>query len=176
MKYIFFLLLISFNLFSQEIIVPVESKSEYLYNNSNYKNYTFKDLNNVFGKFLGKWKHKTENYEITIEIIKFFDDNNKQDAIYLNIKYIKGNLIIIDTSNFKTPNYICGGIFNNKNDINNVSVFFSEISEKPTCGNVSKVKLSIEDTNTLIWKIEIRELLFNKTAKLLPNNIKFIKQ
>ena len=176
MKYILFAFFISLNIFSQEIIVPVESKTEYLYNNPNYRNYIFKDINNVFEKFLGKWKYETGDCDINIEIFKFYDKDNHQDAIYVNVKYIKGSQLVMDTSKFETQGYIYGGTFENKNSINAVIVYFSEISETWNCGHVSRVKLICENANSLTWKIDKDELLFNKTASLFPREIQFTKQ
>ena len=175
MKYFLFAFFISFKIFSQEIIVPVECKREYLYNNPNYKNYIFKDLNNVFENFLGKWKYETGDYDINIEIFKYYDKDNNQDAIYLNVKCIKGTKLIMDTSKFEIPSYICGGTFENKEKVNSVIVYFSEISETWHCGNTTQVKLTYEKPNLLTWKIEEKRLLSNETATFFPREISFTK-
>ncbi len=175
MKYLLFVILLSSRLFSQEIIVPVERKIELSYNNPNYENYVFKDINNVFEKFLGTWSFRDSLYDINLEIFKFFDKDNRQDAIYVNMSVIKGNDTIINTMPFTKENYISGGVFENKMNLNKTTVFFSEITEIWSCGNSCNVDLTYNN-NKLIWDIEEKKLRFNKTARLFPNHITFIKQ
>lgn len=174
MKYLLFIILFSSRLLSQEIIMPVERKIELSYNNPNYENYVFKDINNVFEKFLGKWRFRDSLYDINLEIFKIFDKDNRQDAIYVNMRVIKGNDTLINTLPFTQENYITGGVFENKKNLNKTTVFFSEITEIWSCGNACNVDLTY-NTNELIWDIEDKKLRFNKTARLFPNHIKFNK-
>ena len=175
MKYLAVIILLSCRLFSQEIIMPVERKIKLSYNNPNYENYVFKDINNVFEKFLGKWYFRDNLYNINLEIFKHFDKDNRQDAIYVNMRVIKGNDTLINTLPFVKENYITGGVFENENNLTKTTVFFSEINETWICGHSCNVDLTYND-NELIWDIEEKKLLFNKTARLFPNHIKFMRQ
>ncbi len=155
--------------------MPVERKMELSNaNDSNYDNYVFKDRNNVFEKFLGKWFFKDSKYAINLEIYKQFDVENKQDGIYINLRLIKDNDTLINTLPFTKANYIAGGFFENKKNLNTTSVFLSEISSVWRCGAVSKVYLSRINDN-LIWEIDDKQLFFNATASLFPSTIKFTR-
>ena len=175
MKYLLFIILLSPRLLSQEIVMPIERKIELSYNSSNYENYIFKDINNVFEKFLGKWLFKDSFYEINLKIFKYFDKDNRQDAIFVNMRVIKGNDTLINTLPFTKENYISGGVFENKKNLNKTTVFFSEITEIWSCGNQCNVDLTYNN-NELMWDIEDKKLRFNKTTRLFPNHLKLIKQ
>ncbi len=171
MKYFALIILLSSNLFSQKIVIPVEKKFELSRTDKNYEEYVFKDINNVFEKFLGKWFFKDELYRINLEVFRQFDKDNRQDAILIELEVIKNNDTIISA----LPNLITGGVFEEKNNLNKIIVFFSEISDTWQCGKTSQVNLTF-DNDILIWEIDDRQLRYNKTVRLFPKIIKFKRQ
>jgi hypothetical protein len=171
MKYFTFIILLSSNLFSQEIVMPVEKKIELSRTDKNYENYVFKDINNVFEKFLGRWFFKDESYKINLEVFRQFDKDNRQDAVLIELKVIKNNDTIISG----LPNLISGGVFEEKNNLNKIIVFFPEIRDCWQCGRTSQVNLTY-DNDVLIWEIDDTQLRNNKTARLFPNILKFKRQ
>ncbi len=175
MKYFFLLLFFHFS-FAQKDVYPVEEKHLHLINNPNYSNEIFKDINNVLDKFLGRWTYSDMNYEVVIEIFKYFDEINQQDALYINLKLIKNDEILINTLNQNFPNIIVGASFLDSKDKNSVIVYFSEIQTEKVllCGHDSSVNLKLND-KYLYWEIKPRELTYNKTAKLLPIKMRFQK-
>jgi hypothetical protein len=168
MKYLVFVILLGPKLFSQDIVMPVERKIELSRTDKNFENYIFKDINNVFEKFIGKWHFEDDKFKISLQVFENFDKENRQDALLIDLNVIKDNDTIIDT----LPSLIYGGVFEDKNDVNKVIVFFSEISNVWQCSNVSQVILRF-DNGILNWEIDERQLRYNKSAKLFPNKIKF---
>ncbi len=59
-------LIITSGLCYSQTIIPVEQYS----NSTNNNNVYFKDVNNVFTKFLGTWEHSTENEYFNITFYK----------------------------------------------------------------------------------------------------------
>ena len=100
MKYFIIIIFISSISFSQKVIIPVEEKANHLINNSNYENYEFRDTNNVFEKFKGKWFYNDSLNDIKIHINSYYDETNQQDAIYVNMLFIKGSDTLINTLDF----------------------------------------------------------------------------
>lgn len=182
MKFFVFIFFISLNIFSQKIIVPVEEKGNHLTNNFNIDNYEFRDVNNVFVKFIGKWIYKDSINQIKIDINTYYDETNQQDAIYINMLFIKSSDTLINTLNEEKDGFISGGFFYNHKNINCVSVIFQDIIELKkkhvwTCGNISEVDLIYLKPNKLKWIINNRRSMFvlTKTAQQMPNNIEFTK-
>lgn len=169
MRNFIFIVLLSSKLFSQEIIKPVENELEFL-KDSNHKEYIFKDVNNVFEKFLGKWAFKDDSFNIDLQVFKCYDEGNRRDGVLIDLRVIKDNDTLIKT----LPNLIAGGIFENKNDLNKILVCFSEISNVWQCGRVCDVNITCIN-NTLVWEIDEKQLRFNNSAKLFPNKITFIR-
>jgi hypothetical protein len=172
MKHLLLVILMSVKLFSQEIVEPVEYKSRFLRNNPNYGNYVFKDVNNVLGKFCGKWVYMDGTYIIDMEIIEFYDANNQQDAVYIILKVAQGDDILVDAVGNSEFSYINGGFFEDDKNLNQMIVVFSEISDRPICGNASVVTLTYKN-ESLNWEIEPMQLHYNKTASLFPSDIIF---
>ena len=170
MRKVVYLVLLSSKLFSQEIIKPVEKESEFLNKHSNQKEYIFKDINNVFEKFLGKWHFEDDSFSVYLQVFKHYDEANRRDGVLIDLRVIKGNDTVIKT----LPHLIEGGIFEDKNNVNKITVFFSEVSNVWQCGNSSAVNITWKN-NMLVWEIEDRELRYNRSARLFPNNITFIK-
>lgn len=175
MKYFLLLLLFNFS-FAQKDVYPVEEKHQHLINNPNYSNEIFKDINNVLDNFLGRWTYCDMNNEVEIEVFKYFDESNQQDALYINLKLNKNGEILLNTLDRTFPNIIVGASFIDSKDTNSVIVYFSEIQTGKVllCGHNSAVYLKLND-KYLYWEIKPRELMFNKTAKLLPLKMRFQK-
>ena len=176
MKHLLLLLFFNFSL-AQKDIYPLEEKHKHLINNPNYPNETFKDLNNVLDKFLGRWTYSDANNEVIIEIFEFFDEKNKQDGLYINLSLNKNGEILLNTLETAFPNLISGAYFMNSKNTNKLIVNFSEIQSGKVllCGHVSSVNLTLNSDKTLQWKVEPKELMFNKTASLLPTKMTFKK-
>ena len=175
MKYLVLLLLFNFS-FAQKDVYPIEEKHQHLINNPNYSNEIFKDINNVLDNFLGNWTYSDMNNEVLIEVFKYFDESNQQDALYINIKLNKNGDILLNTLDQTFPNIIVGASFIDSKDTNSVIVYFSEMQTGKVllCGHNSAVFLKLND-NYLYWQIKPKELIFNKTAKLLPLKMRFHK-
>lgn len=176
MKYFLLLLLFNFS-FAQKDIYPVEEKHQHLINNPNYSNEIFKDINNVLDKFLGRWTYSDLNNEVVIEVFKFFDKSNQQDALYINIRLNKNGEMLLNTLDRTFPYIIVGASFMDSKNTNSLIVYFSEIQTEKVwlCGHSSAVHLTLND-NYLYWEIEPKELMFNKTAELLPIKMTFQKK
>ncbi|OYQ40617.1 hypothetical protein CHU92_04510 [Flavobacterium cyanobacteriorum] len=175
MKHLILLLFFNFS-FAQKDIYPVEEKHQRLINNSNYSNEIFKDINNVLNKFLGRWTYSDLNNEVVIEVFKFFDESNRQDALYINLRLNKNGKTLINTLDQTSPNIISGAFFMDSKNTSSLIVHFSEIQTGKVwvCGHSSAVHLTLNG-KSLYWEIEPKKLVFNKTAELLPKKMTFQK-
>lgn len=183
MKYFTILFLVSSTLFSQKVIIPVEEKENHLMDNPYLRNYEFRDVNNVFDKFKGKWIYNDNVSEIKIEVIPYYDEVNQQDAIYVNMLFTKSSDTIINTLKFNKPvfSFIKGGTFYSNSNLETTHVFIEDIigdfkREKIVDGTTKIVQLIYTKDDKLEWMI-VKERGFNnnETVKLLPKYIQFTK-
>lgn len=183
MKYFIIIFFISSNIFSQKVIVPVEEKANHLTNNSNIRNYEFRDVNDVFEKFTGKWIYRDSINEIKIDVNTFYDEVNQQDAVYVKMLFIKSSDTIINTLNLKKPNFsfIKGGSFYKNSDFKTTIIYLQDIAGNLkrkilVCGTSNSLDLTYVEPNKLKWQIiQKRGQLRSKTTNLFPGLIEFTK-
>ncbi|MDH7446342.1 DUF6705 family protein [Aquimarina sp. 2201CG14-23] len=93
---VFFVTIISY---SQEI-VPIENKIDHIDLSRENKVY-YKDVNGVFNKFIGTWKHQVTNelFEITFrKVEKYVGGNYDSDRLVGRFKFVKNGEVIYDTT------------------------------------------------------------------------------
>lgn len=177
-KYIV-ILLFSLHLQAQNII-PLEQQLNYT-PSQNGKNYYYKDVNGVLNKFLGNWRYQVGTEVVDISIFK--DENESygryhKDDIYVQFKYTKNGVILINTLNNSGYNHlIFDGHFKKSENINQIHILYIEPGQ--TEGNRQWLDIEYIESTTgpkLHWIATYEVLTSVVTPPKMPLDMTFIKQ
>lgn len=130
---IYLIFIIGFLGFSQHTIVkPIEGSRLTPEGEVPY----FKDVNNLYDKFVGDWKYIDPNnsntyLEISILENPYRDSGSRfYDDVYLRFKYVENNQVIYDSSIY-TEDELKRKINGTATDANNCSLFYREPTNLP---------------------------------------------
>lgn len=148
MKKIFYTIALLFTIaISHAQIVPVEKKIDYrLAGKGTPEGIYFKDVNNLFDKFIGTWKGTMNNKKYTFIITKVKEVHNKRTTERLMMRHLitdlSGAVISDDTT---ASVQIIGDCFNK----NPIFYDFFYTGENAKCGLSGKVRIRNINLTTL---------------------------
>lgn len=129
-KLVYLLLLVALTKANAQDILAVEDKI--YYNAYEQKNKYFKDINNVFNKFLGNWKFEdnatnpSKILEVTIYKVENYSISGYyKDCLYATYKYYENGIEIFNTENTNDHN-IYGGVFRYPDNTNKYHMIYDE--------------------------------------------------
>lgn len=175
------LLLISIS-FAQQV-VPIEDRKNF---NTNPESiYYYQDVNNELDKFVGTWQYENGNTNFTITFFKVENapaGRNKEDKLKTAFTLVEnGNVVLeatdgTDGSSDRTF-YINGGYFDDPNDLNKISILYTEpnMPEKQW----AQLYLTYSQNGaieTLEWHVRWRQAIENPNPFKIPMPMTLIKQ
>ncbi len=166
-----------------QTIVPVEQQMNYIRNYTQNGKY-FKDVNNVFDKFLGNWKYQTSTDLIEIRIYKKENDNLSnyfEDNLYIRFKYTKNGLVIfntLDNLNSTQDYFLSLGSLRITTNINKFHMLYLEPGIERGASNLwlDAEYFPNNGTPLLHWNVHYEPMLTTAIAPQMPLNMVFIKQ
>jgi hypothetical protein len=163
-----------------QTVTPIESMMTH-FRAGTYANRYYKDVKNLFGKFLGNWKYESPTDVVEISIFKKVNyrmSNYYRDGIYMRVKYTKNGLVVFNSLNSNAADYmISGGSFRAPTNTNKYHMLYLEPNMVPggaKCWVDISYFLSMGQPQ-LNWNMYYEPMLDTAVPPILPLQMTFIK-